>query len=252
MSSREHQPATSNPAFVTTRWTRVLEARGTSVEAKAALSDLCDAYYSPVLAFIRREVRDEDSARELTQEFFARLLVQHGLDSVDPARGRFRSFLLGAVKHFLSNQRAKSSAAKRGGGVIHETLDQATDTSPGLEVADPNAQFNDTFFDRQWALALMERALVALKGEFNEAAKAGHFQVLKPWLVGDNESLSQAEAASLLGMSEGALKVAIHRLRKRFRELIRSEILQTVGTTEQVDQELRYLVEVLALDATSK
>src|SRR5206468_12650568 len=132
--------------FVTTHWTRVLQARGDSPDAKAALSDLCAAYYAPVFAFIRRNCVDEDAARELTQEFFSRILARQGFDNVDPQRGRFRSFLLGAVKHFLADMRDHAHRLKRGAGQSTETI-EGTDTSPGLQLPDPNAPSPDRAFD---------------------------------------------------------------------------------------------------------
>jgi RNA polymerase sigma factor (sigma-70 family) len=249
-------PATTRApaAFVTTHWTRVLEARGDSPEAQAALGDLCTAYYAPVLAFLRRSGRDEDAARDLTQEFFARLLVRRGLDTVEPGRGRFRSFLLGAVKHFLADQHDRASAAKRGGGQTPLSLDaHASDTTHGggmnsalPQIADPGATVPDAFFDRQWALTILDRALAALAAEHQAAGKADHFEALKPWLTGDSENLSQAAVARRLDMNEGAVKVAIHRLRKRFRELVKTEIAQTVGDGGDVQTELNYLLEVLS------
>ena len=233
-------------AFAPTRWTLVLRARGQSPEARAALGELCEAYWTPVFRFLRGEGRDEDTARELTQEFFARLLQRDGLATVEPGRGRFRSFLLGAVKHFLADMRDHEQRLKRGGGQTLEPLATETDTSPGLQIADPSAAPSDTFFDRQWALALMDRALRAVADEFKSAGKQDQFDALKPWLVGEAAALSQADVARQLGLNEGALKVAIHRLRKRFREIVRAEIGQTVEGAAQVDEELRYLVEVLA------
>src|SRR5580765_2019860 len=129
----------SSEAFAPTHWTLVLRARGDSPEARSALSDLCGAYYGPVLAFIRRSGYDEESARDLTQEFFSRLLARQGIDTVDPQRGRFRSFLLGAVKHFLSDMRDHANRLKRGAGRPIETIEPGTDTSPGLQLPDPNA-----------------------------------------------------------------------------------------------------------------
>jgi len=223
----------------------VLEARGASAEAKAALGELCAAYYGPALAFIRRSVTDEDSARDLTQEFFTRLLTRQGLEGVDPVRGRFRSFLLGAVKHFLAHMREQSSRLKRGGGQILESIDPGSDTSPGLQLPDPRAASPDREFDRKWALTLLERALVTLADEHRAAENYPYFEALKPWLTGDTENLSQAAAASRLGMNENALKVAIHRLRRRFREVIKNEISQTLSDRTQVDEELHYLLETL-------
>jgi RNA polymerase sigma factor (sigma-70 family) len=231
--------------FVTTQWTRVLEARGNSPEAKAALSDLCAGYYAPVFAFIRRSSPDEETARDLTQEFFARLLARHGIDSVDPQRGRFRSYLLGAVQHFLSDVRDHDQRLKRGDGQPLEPMEPGTDTSPGLQLPDPNAPSPDREFDHKWALTLLDRALAALAHEHEASGKADQFQVLKPWLTGDTENISQAEAAAQLGVNEGAVKVAIHRLRRRFREVIKNEISQTVSDPAQVDAELHYLLEAL-------
>jgi RNA polymerase sigma-70 factor (ECF subfamily) len=231
--------------FVTTHWTRVLEARGDSREAKAALSDLCAAYYAPVFAFVRRNAPDEDSTRDLTQEFFARLLARPGLDALDPQRGRFRSFLLGAVKHFLADARDRAQRLKRGGGQPLESIEPGTDTSPGLQLPDPKAPSPEREFDRKWALTLLDRALATLAQEQQAAGKASHFEVLKPWLTGDTEDLSQADAALRLGLNEGAVKVAIHRLRRRFREVLKDEIGQTVSDRAHVEEEMHYLLEAL-------
>ncbi|MBI3417635.1 MAG: sigma-70 family RNA polymerase sigma factor [Verrucomicrobia bacterium] len=237
-------PADGN--FATTRWTQVLRARGETVEAQKALSELCEAYWTPVFRFLRREGRDEDTARELTQEFFARLIARHGLATVQQGRGRFRSFLLGAVKHFLADMRDHERRLKRGGGATPEPLASGNGTETELQISDPSAAVPDTFFDRQWAFTVMERGLVAVEREFESEGKRDQFAVLKPWLVGETEALPQAEAARRLDLTEGAVKVAIHRLRKRFRELIRAEIAQTIDDPVRLDEELRYLVEVLS------
>jgi len=251
-----NQSATSTPTpshpkggvFVTTRWTCVLAARGESPEARAALSELCEAYWTPVFRFLRGEGRDEDTARELTQEFFARILARDSFSRADPARGRFRSFLLGAVKHFLADRRARERAEKRGGGVPSLPLPSGddADTGAGLQIADATVEVPDTYFDRQWALALMEQVFARLAAEFASARKTEQFAALKPWLVGDTPALSQAVVARALGLNEGAVKVAVHRLRKRFRELIRAEVAHTLPDGAEADEELRYLVEVLA------
>ena len=232
--------------FAPTRWTLVRRARGATPEARAALGELCEAYWQPVFRFLRREGRDEDTARELTQGFFAHLLGRGDVDAADPARGRFRSFLLGAVKHYLADVRRREGRLKRGGGEPADSLDAGTDTSPGLQVADLAALVPDTHFDREWALAVMGRGLAALQREFAGSANPEQFEVLKPWLVGETEALSQAEAGRRLGLTEGAVKVAVHRLRRRFRELVRRDIAQTVDDAAAVAEELRYLVEVLA------
>jgi RNA polymerase sigma factor (sigma-70 family) len=223
----------------------VLEARGDSPDAKAALSELSAAYYAPVFAFIRRNAPDEDAARELTQEFFSRLLARRGIDNVDPQRGRFRSFLLGAVKHFLADMRDHAHRLKRGAGQPMETIDPGTDTSPGLQLPDLNAPSPERLFDRKWALTLLDRALATLAEEHKAIGKSDQFETLKPWLTGDTENISRAEAARHLDLNEGAVKVAIHRLRRRFREVIKNEIGQTVNDRAQVDEELHFLLEAL-------
>lgn len=238
-------PPDNPSAFAPTRWTLVLRARGRSPEAEGALSELCEGYYAPVLSFIRRSGCTEDAARDLAQEFFARLLAKQNIQHVDPDRGRFRFFLLGAVRHFLNDMRDHERRLKRGGGQPHESLDSSWDTSPTLQLADITAPEPDREFDRKWALAVLDRALAALAKEHLDAGKSEQFEVLKPWLAGDSENMSQADAAERLGMNEGAVKVAIHRLRRRFRELTKSEIAETVANPAMVDEEMRHLVEAL-------
>ena len=223
----------------------MIEARGDSADAKAALSDLCAAYYAPVFAFIRRNAPDEESARDLTQEFFARLLAQESIGRPDPELGRFRSFLLGAVKHFLSDARRHAQRLKRGGGRPSESIDAGTDTSPGLQLADPRAPTPDREFDRKWAFTLLDRALSTLARERAAAGKSTEFEVLKPWLTGDSVESSHADAAARLASNEGAVKVAIHRLRRHFRQVIKSEIGQTVREHTDVEAELHYLLDAL-------
>lgn len=233
--------------FAPTRWTLIVRARGESPEARAALSDLCAAYYQPVYRFLRRDGREDDAARELAQEFFAHVLQHGDLGAADPSRGRFRSYLLGAVKHFLADQRKQAGRQKRGGGAVPASLDApVTDEGATLELPDAGAEVPDAWFDRQWALAVMERALAAVEAEFASAGKAAHFEQLKPWLMGEAAAPPQAEVARRLGLNEGAVKVAVHRLRKRFREVLRTEVRQTLGEGDDVDDELRYLIAALA------
>lgn len=244
-------PGSSTPVFATTRWTLVLRARGDSPEARRALAELCEAYWSPVFRFLRSEGRTEDMARDLAQEFFARLLARAGVEGADPDRGRFRSYLLGAVKHFLADLREREGRLKRGGGAIHESLD----TGPGAtgsretelvrQIPDPRAAPSDAVFDRAWALAVMDRALHEVEVELAATGRERQFAVLKGWLAGESAGRTQADAARELGMSEGAVKVAIHRLRRRFGELIRLELLHTLPEGADPEEELRYLVEVL-------
>ncbi len=245
--SESDQSLPADPgAFLTTRWTMVLRARGDAPEARAALGELCEAYWTPVFRFLRREGRGEDESRELAQEFIARLLSGGALDKVDPRKGRFRSYLLGALKHFLSDRRRGDGRQKRGGGAVHESIESGgSETSPGLQLPNPSAGVPDAYFDREWALAVMERGLATVQAALETAGKGRQFEVLKPWLVGDSENLSQAAAAAELGMAAGALKVAVHRLRQSFRDAVRAEIAQTVNSPEEIGEELRYLIEAL-------
>jgi len=234
----------TSPAFAPTRWSLVLAARGEAPAARAALGELCAAYWPAVFQFLRREGRDEDAARELAQEFFARVLAGAGFAGADPARGRFRSFLLGALKHFLADARKHDQRLKRVAKVVPLETPGA-DTAAGVQVAAP-AEAGDAAFDRAWALAVMDRALTALEADSAAAGRAAQFAALKPWLAGGAAALTQADAAARLGVSEGAVKVAVHRLRGRFRALVRAEVAQTLGPGDTVEAELRYLVEVLA------
>ena len=224
----------------------VMRARGEAPEARAALGERCENYWNPVFQFLRREGRDEDQSRELTQEFFSRVLAGSGIENADPGKGRFRSYLLGALKNFLSKQRRDAGRMKRGGDAFVESIDSGgSETSPGIQVADPEAHLRDAFFDRQWAFAVIQRGLTSVEASFAKGGKEMQFEVLKPWLMGDAEGSSQAEVAAQLGMTPGAAKVAIHRLRHKFGEAIRREIAETVDTDEEVQEELRYLIEVL-------
>ena len=171
--------------FHTTRWTLVRHATGHSPEGRQALVDLCTAYYKPVVAFIRREGSEEDAARDLAHDFFRQLLERPSLHGANQTEGRFRNYLLGAIKHFLAHARERGNRLKRGGGAIAVPLDAGTDTSPGVALADHNELPPDRFFDRQWALAVLERAFAALERERKAAGKDAEFARLKPWLTGD-------------------------------------------------------------------
>ncbi len=228
----------TDSSFHRTQWTLVLRARGKGDVARAALADLCAAYYAPVVAFLRRDGRNDDAAREMSHAFFESVLTG-GLGAPDQERGRFRSYLLGALKHFLTKNRAAAHADKRGGGAEHVPLTTETDTAPGLPL--PGLTDDTLAFDREWALALIARALASVEQE--HAHKPALFIALKPWLDGSSTA-SQAEAAQALGMSETAVKVAIHRLRVRFRELIRAEIAATVSDPADIAGELSHLIAI--------
>jgi RNA polymerase sigma-70 factor (ECF subfamily) len=234
--------------FEATRWTVVLRARGDSPEAQAALGDLCEAYWDPVYFFLRREGRGDDESRELTQAFFARLLDRGGIGQVDPGKGRFRSYVLGALKHFLAEGRRNQGRLRRGGGATIESLDVVgSGTNPGPQIADPAPVMPEKHFDREWALTIIDRSLQAVQAGFVRSGKADRFEVLKPWLTMDDTAHpTQAEAAEALGLTLGAVKVAIHRLRRDFRSAVEAEIAQTVPHAGDVTEELQYLIEVLS------
>lgn len=232
--------STATRHFVRTRWTLVLRANVGSAEGKAALSELCAAYYRPVFVFLRRQGFSEDVARDHTHTFFAHLL-ERGFPNADPQRGRFRSYLLGAVKYFVGDLNARANRAKRGGNAVHEAIDPADDHSAALNVNDTTVPAMPEVFDREWASAVVNRAVAELASGYPQ----DRFAVLRPWLMGD-AAASQAENAQALSMSESAFKAAVHRLRKQFRGLLRSEVAQTVNNGAEVEDELRYLCSVLA------
>ena len=233
-------------SFMTTRWTRVVAARGNSPDAQQALSDLCALNYAPVLRFLRASGHDPDGARELAHEFFANVLEHRSLEGVDPARGRFRSYLLGALKHFVANHRAHGARLKRGAGSEPLPLETGADTGHGSVDPALRTEAPDALFDREWALAVIERSLARIKEEGSAAGTGETFEALKPWLSTNAAPPPQAEVASRIGMSEGAVKVAIHRLRKRFREVIRHEVAQTLHDQSELDAEIQHLIKALS------
>ncbi|GEP44230.1 RNA polymerase sigma factor [Brevifollis gellanilyticus] len=235
-----------NSPFQATRWTLIARSRGGDTSAKAALSDLCAAYYAPVVAFLRSEGRTDDAARDLAHGFFARLLEGGKLEQAEQGRGRFRSYLLGALKHFLSDQRDRSTAAKRGGGAEHTPIDNTSESSsPGLQIQDDKMSAPDAAFDRQWAISLLDSALRDLDAEMMTEGKQRAFELLKPWLTGDPEAESQANIAKELGMSVDAVKQSVLRLRKRFRALVKKRIADTVEGSAQADEEFQHLMSAL-------
>jgi RNA polymerase sigma factor (sigma-70 family) len=243
-----------SPGFATTRWSLVLQVKDKpSPDAQEALADLCRAYWYPLYALIRRRSRDGHQAQDLTQEFFARLLEKDFLCGVDPARGRFRAFLLAAVKHFLANEWDKENAAKRGGGRRILSLDGLSlDWNSGESrfLTEPSHELTpERLFERQWAIALLDRVLGRLRDEYVDAEKLAQFEVLQPFLSLDRQTANYTDAATRLDSTESAVRVAAHRLRKRYRSLLRDEIANTVATAAEVDDELRYLFSVLSSNA---
>lgn len=241
-------PSTPAPEnFAATRWTLVVAARGESTAARTALSELCAAYYAPVVAFLRREGRSEDEARELAHSFFARVLEGGGFDAADQARGKFRSYLLGALKHFLQHERRARMTERRGGQIEHVALHPPTETSAGFDAAAPPDPALDHVFDRQWAFTVLDRAMTTVRAEMERLGKRSHFDAMRPWLSGELPGGSQSELAERLGLSLGATKVAVHRLRQRFRDQVLAEIAHTLGGDEaDVREELQYLIRVIS------
>jgi RNA polymerase sigma-70 factor (ECF subfamily) len=235
------------PVFATTHWSVVLTA-GThhdTTRARDALARLCQVYWYPLYAYVRRRGHNAPDAQDLTQAFFEQLLRRQSLASADPERGRFRSFILTAMNHFLAVEWKKARAQKRGGGNPNLSLDWAAaeqrfDLEPATTLAP------DRLFEKHWALTLLGEVLSRLEREYQAEGKGRLFAAIKETLLGRRESQPYAELAETLGMNEGALKVAVHRLRKRYRELIRAEIANTLDPSEDVEAEMRHLFQVLA------
>ncbi|HEY1490278.1 MAG TPA: sigma-70 family RNA polymerase sigma factor [Verrucomicrobiae bacterium] len=238
--------APRNPAFVTTRWSLVLSAGDQkSPQSAAALEKLCRAYWYPLYAFVRRRGQPPEDARDLTQEFFARLLERNWIGRAEVRKGRFRSFLLSAMNHFLADEWDKARAQKRGGGATPVPLQFDTaETRYGHEPADNVTP--EQSYERQWALTLLDEVLQRLRAEYAQDGRAEFFTALHPCLVGDRTAQPYAELAVKIGISEGTVKSAVHRLRQRYRELLRDEIAQTVVTPGEVDDELCHLFAVLS------
>ena len=227
--------------FAITRWTLVERARGSSVEARGALSELCADYYEPVVAFLCRTGRDADEAREVAHAFFAALLERPSLGGAEPGRGRFRSYLLGALKHFLGHRREHAAREKRGGGRETLPLNAGTDTSPGLDHVDAQTLPPDREFDRQWAQHVVRAALGVVEAEWHEAGDATEFSLLKPHLNGDVTHGALGALARARGENENTLRITLHRLRKSFRRAVKAQIAPTLATPDAVDDEMRAL-----------
>lgn len=231
--------------FRTTHWSVVLEAGGGSEDARSALEKLCRSYWYPLYGFVRRRGHGEHEAQDLTQEFFSRLLAGDSLQSVAPERGKFRTFLLAALKHFLANEWRDSQRLKRGGGkdiLSWDGLD--AEERFGHEPADDATP--ETWFDRRWAQTVVTSALAKLGGAMDREGLKSRFETLRGFLQGDGGGLSYTEAAQRAGLSEPATKTAIFRMRRRYAELIREQIAETVGSAAEVEAEIQHLIRVLA------
>ena len=232
----------SGSRFTTTQWSLVLAAgeRGSS-ESEAALARLCALYWYPLFAFVRRQGYSADEAQDLTQAFFARLIEKGDVADADRSRGRFRSFLLASCKHFLSNERDRERTLKRGGGREAISIDVAT-AEARYQRAFAHDETPERLYDRQWTMTLLDRVLEQLKEEYEANGNERLFARLRPFITGDGADETYAMAARDLDMTEGAIKVAVHRLRRRYREAVRQQIAETVGSLQEVDDEMRYLL----------
>jgi RNA polymerase sigma factor (sigma-70 family) len=244
MTQRNREPVVPDP-FGSTRWSTVLAAAGDGTDARSALERLCERYWPPVYGFVRSRMSNTDDAYDLTQEFFAQLLEKKTFTFADPTRGRFRAFLLTAVKNFLVTQHSRQTALKRGGGRTIATLDRdvAESRLPGLHAT---TRTPEQEFERSWALAILDHVLERLRVEQTAAGPAAEFSALLPILTGQSETTIQSTAAGALGKSPEAIRAAVYRLRKRYRALLRDEIAQTVGAAEDVAEELQHLVQVVS------
>ena len=246
LDQKAHTDSSASQRFRTTQWSIVLAAgRRSSPESQDALATLCQLYWYPLYAYVRRKGHSPDDAQDLTQEFFARLLEKNIAGKADRAKGKFRSFLLASLNHFLANEWRDASARKRGGDRVALSLDLAAGESRySLEPAHELSA--EKIYERRWALTLIEEALAKLRDELDAGGKLAMFEHLKPYLGGDDTNVPYRQIAADLGKSEGAVKVAVHRLRRRCRELLLAEIAQTVNGPEDVDDELRDLFAAVA------
>jgi RNA polymerase sigma factor (sigma-70 family) len=229
---------------VTTQWTVVLTAGGQDTpRARAALEKLCQSYWHPLYAYVRRRGHSPEDAQDLTQAFFARLLERNAVATVDPQKGRFRSFLLASMNYFLADEWDKARAQKRGGGKVISVDLESAETLLG-EI--PSQNFTpEKAFEHRWALTLLEQVYRGLEEEYRQDGKAAWFDTLRVTLAGASDAAPYAELAKQLNTTEGAIKVAVHRLRQRYRALLRDTIADTVADANEVEDELRYLFRTL-------
>jgi RNA polymerase sigma factor (sigma-70 family) len=234
------------PVFATTRWSEVLAAgQGNSSQGEEALARLCESYWYPIYAFVRRRGLSPEDAQDSTQEFFSRLLSGNWLSDADRAKGRFRTFLLTALNRFLANEWDRARAQKRGGGVLPVPFD--TKVAETRYCGDTKHEVApDHLYDRQWAVTLLDRALGQLEAEQRQMGKSSEFTVLSSTLTAERGDIPYAALAAQMGLSENAARMAVHRLRKRFRQVFREEIAQTVAEPGEVEAEIRHLVAALA------
>lgn len=234
-----------NSRFTTTRWSMVLAAGHTSSpDSRAALASLCETYWYPLYAFVRRQGYSVVESQDLTQGFFTRLLEKNDLGNVRRERGRFRAFLLASLRHYLLNQWDRATAAKRGGGRRVLSIDlEAAESRYRLEPADNRTA--EMLYQRQWAMTLLDRVRGNLRAEFDKDGKSALFKCLEVHLTGERSAATYAETAKKLDMTEAAFKMAVSRLRKRFHRQLREEVAQTVATEAEIDDEIRAMMSSL-------
>jgi RNA polymerase sigma-70 factor (ECF subfamily) len=230
--------------FNTTHWSVVLAAGDADQSGGAeALEKLCCAYWYPLYVYVRRNGNSPEDAQDLTQDFFSRLLEKNYLAKADRDRGRFRTFLLGSLKNFMINEWKRAGRLKRGGGLEFLSID--TNVAEHRYAAEPANESNpDAAYEQRWAVTLIEQVLATLRREYGATDKARLFEELKGFIWGDKSTASYAEIAGALNLTEGTVKVAVHRLRQRFRELLRAEVAHTVARPDDIDAELRHLISV--------
>lgn len=237
--------SSSRKPFATTRWSLIVAAGQENPEAaRQALEQLCESYWYPLYALLRRKGYEANEAQDLTQEFFAFVLENETFRKADQKRGRFRSFLLTSMQNFVSNQHRAKNAQKRGGGRLMLSID-FTDGEQKYRQEPTDAMTAESVFERRWAMTLLGRAVDRLASEQAEAGKGEQFEVLKNYLGGGEPGRPYREIAEQLGIAEGTVKVSVFRLRQRCRELVREEIENTIGESDSVDEELRYLFTTL-------
>ena len=246
MNNEAHEASSAaGSRFMTTHWSLVLAAgRAADARGREALAKLCQVYWYPLYAFVRRQGHGPHDAQDLTQEFFLRLLEKDYLGNVDRSKGKFRSFLLAALRHFLSKEWARAKTLKRGGGHALVSFDALSAEDRYRREREDDVT-PEKLFERRWALTLLDQVLTRLREEYERTGRGSLFEQLQGCLTGDSDALPYAELAARLNMTQGAVKVAVHRLRQRYRGVLRDEIAQTVADPAEIDDEIRQLFSAL-------
>ena len=239
------KPASAPREFATTHWSLVVSAGSDSPRGREALSELCHSYWYPLYVFVRRRVNSAHDAQDLTQAFFLHLFENHAISRADRTRGRFRAFLLTALKHFLTNEWEKNRAGKRGGGTVPLSLDfESGESRYQIELTDTGLS-PEKLFDRRWVLTLLDQVLGHLRNEVEESGKGPYFEALKSAILGETTMSEYEEAGRELGISASAAKQAAYRMRNRYRQLFRAEVARTLDDESEIDDEMRQIMEIL-------